>query len=398
MIKIKKIIIKQIIFVLSFFISNKNGYWLLSLTDGGGSSISENCLALAYLLKKKKVKFRCVSNIRIPNLKKYIINPLTIEYLYYSIRARVLIVESDLHNDLPGYRTLNTFKVNLYHGMAVKKIYNSSKFLKNVFSKSYKNIFRKILHGFCFTDEYDLITVTNKFFKKIYQKSFMNKKVEVLGMPRTDILLKKKNTKIKLLSKLGLQNKKIKNIIIYLPTFRDKNMDFSKNETFLKEHALQKVLNNNNSIILLKHHFFYKNQAQQKFKNYVKISNNIYNLSNKFLTGELINCSDLLITDYSSIYIDYLLINKPVLFFCYDLKTYIKNHRELNFNYHNDKFTPGLKVFDKKSLASSIQSQLNKKTRDKFKSKRIISRNFFFQDLDGKSSERIYNYISYKIT
>ena len=171
MTKLKKIIFKQIIFVLSFFISNKKGYWLLSLTDGGGSSISENCLALAYYLKRKKIKFKCVSNVEITKLKKNIIKPLTIEYLYYSILARVLIVESDLHNDLPGYRSLNTFKINLYHGMAVKKIYHSSKFVRHLFIRNYKNILRKIIQGFCFTDEYDLISVTNKFFKKTYQKT-----------------------------------------------------------------------------------------------------------------------------------------------------------------------------------------------------------------------------------
>ena len=394
MTKLKKIIFKQIIFVLSFFISNKKGYWLLSLTDGGGSSISENCLALAYYLKRKKIKFKCVSNVEITKLKKNIIKPLTIEYLYYSILARVLIVESDLHNDLPGYRSLNTFKINLYHGMAVKKIYHSSKFVRHLFIRNYKNILRKIIQGFCFTDEYDLISVTNKFFKKTYQKSFTNNRVEVLGQPRNDIFLRrKKNTKIKLLKKLGLQNKKIKNIIIYLPTFRDKNKDFLNNKSFLTDPRLQEILNNKHSIILLKHHFFYKDQAHTKLKNYIKISENIYDLNNEFLTRDLMNSSNLLITDYSSIYIDYLLINKPIIFYCYDLQKYIKNHRELNFNYYDDIFTPGEKIFNKKNLISSIINQLNKNTKDKFKSKRIISRNFFYEHLDGNSSERIYEYI-----
>ena len=55
---------------------------------------------------------------------------------------------------------------------------------------------------------------------------------------------------------------------------------------------------------------------------------------------EILNVFDLLITDYSSIYIDYLITEKPVLFLPYDREEYLKD-RGLNFDY--DKVTPGPK-------------------------------------------------------
>ena len=59
-------------------------------------------------------------------------------------------------------------------------------------------------------------------------------------------------------------------------------------------------------------------------------------------TQILIIESKALITDYSSIYIDYLLLDKPLLFYCYDYEHYLENDREMYFNYED--VTPGNKA------------------------------------------------------
>ena len=55
---------------------------------------------------------------------------------------------------------------------------------------------------------------------------------------------------------------------------------------------------------------------------------------------EILNIFDLLITDYSSIYIDYLILNRPMIFLPYDKERYLQG-RGMNFEY--DKVTPGAK-------------------------------------------------------
>jgi hypothetical protein len=40
-----------------------------------------------------------------------------------------------MHNDIPAYRQLGTVKINLFHGLALKKIYYSSKYIGNIFEK-----------------------------------------------------------------------------------------------------------------------------------------------------------------------------------------------------------------------------------------------------------------------
>ena len=58
--------------------------------------------------------------------------------------------------------------------------------------------------------------------------------------------------------------------------------------------------------------------------------------------------SDMLITDYSSIYFDYLFTDKPVVFFAYDLEKYQKHSREMYFDY--EEYTPGVKVKNQQEL------------------------------------------------
>ena len=85
---------------------------------------------------------------KLKGLQKFIIKPFSLEYLYYSIFSRYLVVENDLHNDLPGYRSKGTYKVNLFHGMAVKKIYHSSLKIQNIFKRKLSNTLRRYLFGF----------------------------------------------------------------------------------------------------------------------------------------------------------------------------------------------------------------------------------------------------------
>ena len=269
--KLKKIIFKQIIFLLSIFFKPFKNYWLISLSHGGGSFEAENCKKFAQFLKKENtVNFKCVSEKIIKGLENEIIRPYSLKYIYYSIFSKFLIVENDLHNDLPGYRSNGTFKVNLFHGMAVKKIYHSSNKTSKIYKKNFINMFKNFFSGFCFTDEYDLISVTNTFHKKKYISAFKNKNIHVLGQPRNDHLRENINeTKKNILSKLKLK-KKINKIILFLPTFRDSDKFFAENVNFLKNKKLQHYLKINNSIILSKHHYFYENNFLKKKKNLTK--------------------------------------------------------------------------------------------------------------------------------
>ena len=67
-------------------------------------------------------------------------------------------------------------------------------------------------------------------------------------------------------------------------------------------------------------------------------------------------CSSVLVTDYSSVYFDYLLSGKPVVFFCYDLEEYLRDERAMYFSYKG--YTPGRKAFTYKGLESALLEAL----------------------------------------
>jgi CDP-glycerol glycerophosphotransferase len=95
----------------------------------------------------------------------------------------------------------------------------------------------------------------------------------------------------------------------------------------------------------------------------------------------------MLITDYSSIYTDYLLLNRPVAFFAYDYEYYVNQNREIQFDY--DWITPGPNCYNQTELEREILKVLINGQDDYIqKRKEIMDLAFKYQD--GNSSERIW--------
>jgi CDP-glycerol glycerophosphotransferase len=93
---------------------------------------------------------------------------------------------------------------------------------------------------------------------------------------------------------------------------------------------------------------------------------------------------DLLITDYSSIYFDYLLLDRPLVFYPYDLAAYIADDRRLLFDY--EEMTPGPKAHDFLELLTVLDDVLSART-DVWADRRQYVRRLAF-DIDGPGSAR----------
>lgn len=97
---------------------------------------------------------------------------------------------------------------------------------------------------------------------------------------------------------------------------------------------------------------------------------------------------DILITDYSSIYYDFLLLNKGILLYPFDKERFIENSNDLAFDY--DEFTPGKKVYSMTDFLSTIASDENLNVDDKDQ-KRILCA--FWGKSDKKRLDFLYNKI-----
>lgn len=179
--------------------------------------------------------------------------------------------------------------------------------------------------------------IGNNNLKEIYSEVWGIDKDSLLatGMPRLEHFLDKdymKATKEKLYKQYP--NFKGKRIINFAPTYRGSNQynayyDYSQ----LDFDKLADYCKNNNSIIIFgKHHFIRQDiPIQKRHKEY------LYDLSHIKL-NDTYYITDVLITDYSSCFYDFLLLKKPVLFFTYDKAFYSSTrgvHRPI------DKVAPG---------------------------------------------------------
>lgn len=172
-------------------------------------------------------------------------------------------------------------------------------------------------------EQYDDFIVCSDSESEIYLSAFnINENaLTKIGSPRIDLLIHNQDEYEKefYYNYPELINKKI---IIYMPTFR-LDSDFSFKEDYdlkINWENLDEYLGKNNHIFLIKRHpsMLDKgiNLISKEYENIIDVGD----VSNY----PLLVASDMLITDYSSIYSDYLLFNKPIIFYCPDLEEYSK--------------------------------------------------------------------------
>lgn len=113
--------------------------------------------------------------------------------------------------------------------------------------------------------------------------------------------------------------------------------------------------------------------------------------SQPLTTGELLFSADLLITDYSSVLFEYLLLDKPLLFFAPDLETY-GSDRGWYLSY---KDMPGAIVTGGEQLSDAVADTLGK---DVYADKRHAFRERYMSRCDGKATKRLIRYILHEET
>ncbi len=212
----------------------------------------------------------------------------------------------------------------------------------------------------------------------------------VCGLPRNDVLFKEHNELTK------ITDKEFKNVILWLPTFRKigDRIDSKKsyyldiptieNEEQLTE--LNALAKEHSTLIIIKFHPRAEiNSAEKEYSNIILLSDK----EKKALSVEtypLLTQTDALISDYSSIAFDYLLLNKPIGYVTEDMNDY-----SLGFAFDNVlNYMPGEKINSFDNLGKFIENissgkddykeERNKvctwanKYQDSYNAKRVVER------------------------
>jgi CDP-glycerol glycerophosphotransferase (TagB/SpsB family) len=215
-----------------------------------------------------------------------------------------------------------------------------------------------------------------------------NKDVWATGLPRNDYLLSDNNQNPQLLAKYPFL---AKNIILYAPTWREegRSTEFFPFEDYDID-KLHGFLESTDSYILVRGHK--EDVRMDNFsskKNYFE-SDRIISANQDMCEDvyQLLTFVDVLITDYSSLWIDFLLLDRPIIYFPYDLVDYL-DYKGLVFEF--EKYTAGEKIYSQESFIESLHKYISGE--DLYAEKRKEIRDFYHKFQDGRSSERIYNMI-----
>lgn len=202
-------------------------------------------------------------------------------------------------------------------------------------------------------------------------------KVYPTGIPRSDIFFDddyKSHVEKSLYDKYPILKKK--KVILFAPTFRGNG----QNSAYYPFHVLNlKMLYEKLSddyVFLFKIHPFVKNKLVIPGE----YSDFFHDFSDFREINDLLLVTDILITDYSSVCFEYSLLEKPMLFFAFDVEEYLRT-RDFYYNYFD--FIPGPLV----KTTESIISEIKNGEFDKEKNKEFV--NYFFGDNLGNATKNL---------
>jgi len=369
--------------IISKFYNNKVDDNLIAFGSTNGNSFSGNSKEL-FLYLNKNSNYHCVwftSSDKILNdLRKKgyhaesnrkIVRPVKILKA-----AKYIFITHGFGDVLLVDFSPDTIVVHLDHGSALKLIGLGLK-------ASFLNAFQRKVHEY-WNKRITYLTVCSEETKRIKRFSYdlPSERVVITGYPRNKILEENSiETQDNIKKKLLIENSE--EILLYAPTFRDYPIQSPLNDRFLKN--LDDFLKKEKKILLYKPHPFEDKISLEKYNNIRSIDPNVDIM-------DLMVIADVLITDYSGVFFDYLLTLKPILFFPYDLEKYTESR---DFFYDYQSLVPGPIVRTEDQLISKLEKI--QEWDQQFLEARIKARDKFNKFHDGKAIQRIIKLLDLKL-
>ena len=263
-----------------------------------------------------------------------------------AIRAHSAILSRAKAEDLPIYISpYSTNIVQLWHGTPLKKLGRDKKICsaddKGSILVSINKLIRRLLFPQS-NNNYSVFIASSEevggLLESAYGHWMKPGAIKITGYPRNDTLH----------GRLSVDDAKRG---IYVPTFRDwdRNGETLFNSYGFDAEKLDLILSKFHTKLDMKLHpeTVLPEQVSLSFNKSKNISFVQYTDIYEHL-GEY----DFIITDYSSIYFDFLTLNRPVIFAPFDHDQYVSG-RGLYFNYHD--VTPGIKAFSWDDVLSAIE-------------------------------------------
>jgi len=372
---ILKILRNLILYVISLLIPKSKK--ILIIGGWFGERFADNSKYTFLYLSKyaKELGFKKVFYItRSKSLQKELsekelntLNLWSVKSIWYHFRAYFHIIDQS-YKDINSIFSIRSKRIHLWHGFPLKRVGEIEKYLLNgTYSDSINPpkesklaMQSKILSSNGFWEDFYMLG-TSELSMKIMSKAFNvpKEKMFLSGYPRNFNFYAAEPIKFyteeeeEMVEKIYKYYESNKLILGYFPTFRDRtdtNLFGVDNVNHLKD--LLDLFENFDIKVITKFHSADKTSSDEIISHSA-----LTNLPSHFDIYNFLEYIDILISDYSSIAFDFLLLDKPVIFFPYDLEYYSTKDRKLIFNYNE--FAPGPLVYNIDELKTLIPKLKN---------------------------------------
>ena len=239
---------------------------------------------------------------------------------------------------------------------------------------------------------------TSKFAKRSFKECFgyADEQFFIGGYPRCEQLIDNSGA----LQKLGIDKANYKKVVLYMPTFRKAQQfgydDSTVNFPLFDEKTLPEFdsyLNGKDVLFIIKPHPAQDNikLLNGEFAN-IRVIKNSDLSAKKIMLYSLVGQSDILLTDYSSIYFDFLLTQKPMGFIIDDMDSYSEKR---GFVVENPlDYMPGEKIKDVDGLKIFLDDTFAGK--DDWKLERQRANDLVNFDQSFEFSKKILDFVGIK--
>ena len=342
-----------------------------------------------YLLKNENISVVWITNSKIvcdylDNLGYPVVKHKSFNGLWHYIRSGVIVFTGTSYPNLFKFVGKSTIKICLYHGMGPR----STNSVDGIMSRDPLDVLRKY-------HKFDYFNFTSKYTNTVVGRlQFLlpeNKRV-IFGLPRCDHLFSKDKVEESRINKNQLRKlnyviDESTKCILYSPTWRSdvNSISFPLSEiNDFNIYSFDQWLKENNIIFFISVH-----PHMENFEDFSNCTNIQYISYNPLVDiNQLLPEMDLLITDYSSIATDYMLMDRPVIYVMPDYDYYLYDFGLLEDMREN---LPGLESKNMSDLKNHIERSLTYPREMQSERKKYLKK---YYDVDNSNScEKISDFI-----
>ena len=269
-------------------------------------------------------------------------------YYYHLATAKYWVSNARMPNF--AIKRPETVYLQTWHGTPLKKLAADMKEVRmpGTTTEKYKRNFYKE------SQKWDYLVSPNDYSTNIFRRAFKfgNEMLDV-GYPRNDILYlddeEKARRQQEIKASIGIPLDK--KVILYAPTWRDDEFHGKGKYKFEIKLDLMKMQERlgDEYVIGLRMHYLIADHIDT-----TGMDDFVYNLSDYGDIAELYLLSDVLITDYSSVFFDFANLRRPILFFTYDIAKYRDSLRGFYMDFENE--APGPLLQTSEAVLSAIEN------------------------------------------